>query len=276
MSNHKEFSFEQHHTRFFGQQWQPKAPRAVVILVHGLGEHSGRYADFVVPKLIGQDLAVITYDNFGHGKTEGKRGHCPSYDALLYILGSIIHKVEDEFPVLPIFLYGHSMGGNLVLNYVLRKDPKLAGVIATSPYLRLAFKPPAWKMGLGKMLLGLLPSLTLSSGLESAAISRIPQEVETYEQDPLVHDKVSPMFSFPIMDAGEWAIANASELLLPTLLLHGTGDRIIDHKATIQFDEAAPNSELHLFDDGYHELHNDLEQDKAMKTITTWTNNRLK
>ena len=275
MTHHKEFTFTQHHTLFFGQLWQPKEPKAVVVLVHGFGEHSGRYADFVVPKLLAEDLAVVTYDNFGHGKTNGKRGHCPSYDALMYVLGSVIHKAQDEHTGLPIFLYGHSMGGNLVLNYALRKDPKLAGIVATSPYLRLAFKPPAWKMSLGKIMLNLLPSITLPSGLDPAGISRIPEEVTKYKQDTLVHDKVSPMFSFPIMDAGEWAIANASELLLPTLLLHGTGDKIIDHKATVQFHEAAPKSELHLFEDGYHELHNDVEQNKAMKTITTWITSRL-
>ena len=276
MSTHKEFTFDHHHTRFFGQQWQPKEPKAVVILVHGFGEHSGRYADFVVPKLLTADLAVVSYDNFGHGKTEGKRGHCPSYDALMYVLARVLHLAEDAFPGLPLFLYGHSMGGNLVLNYALRKEPQIAGVIATSPYLRLGFKPPGWKMRLGKLMLNLLPSITLPSGLEETAISRIPEEVEKYKKDPLVHDRVSPMFSLPIMQAGEWAIAHASELLLPTLLLHGTDDRLIDHKATVQFDKHAPQTTLHLFDSGYHELHNDLERETAMKTITDWTTNRLK
>ena len=249
---------------------QPDMVLGVLVLVHGFGEHSGRYLHTVIPRLVSASFAVITYDNVGHGKSSGKRGHCPSYNALLDILGRVVAKAQEIYPNAPLFLYGHSMGGNLVLNYALRRDTKIAGVVATSPYLRLAFQPPKWKMVLGKLMLKIMPSLTLPSGLDPNGISRIPEEVVKYKNDPLVHDKVSPMFSFPVMDAGEWGIANASQLAVDTLLLHGTADPIIDYTATQEFHQNSNKTTLKLFEGGFHELHNDLCSEEMLDEIVGW------
>ena len=254
---------------------QPGIPKGTVVLVHGFGEHSGRYLSEVVPQLLKTKLAVIGYDNIGHGKSGGKQGHCPNYEALMYILHQAILKGRSIYPDKPIFLYGHSMGGNLVLNYVLRSRVGIQGVVATSPYLRLAFKPPKWKMLLGKFMLGLFPGITLSSGLDPSAISRLPEEVDRYIADPLVHDRVSPMFSFPIMEAGEWAIDHAHLLKTEALLLHGTGDRIIDFKGTESFHGKASVTTLKLIDGAYHELHNDTCRDEVLLSITAWLKTRV-
>jgi len=267
---HNTFEITAYHTKIFGQIWKPKQPKGIVVLVHGMGEHSGRYVKNVVPMLLKTNVVVIGYDTIGHGKSGGKRGHCPSYIALLDILDAILSVGTERFPGYPLFLYGHSMGGNVVLNYVLRKKNKIRAIIATSPYLRLAFSPPLWKMKLGKLLLHTAPSLTLASGLNVQGISRDLDEVQRYIEDPLIHDKVSPMFTFPVMDAGIWVIENAAKLELPALLLHGTGDSIIDHKATLEFSENAPNSTLQLFDGGFHELHHDLCADEVLQTIHNW------
>lgn len=270
-----EFKFHTHGCEVYGFHSQPKKINAVVVLVHGFGEHSGRYIENVIPMLLASNLAVITYDNVGHGKSSGKRGHCSSYNSLLDILGDIIEKAEKLAPNLPVFLYGHSMGGNLVLNYVLRRDEKLAGIVATSPYLRLAFQPPKWKMAMGKLMLKMNPSITLPSGLDPKGISRIPEEVQKYKNDPLVHDKVSPMFSFPVMDAGEWAIQNANTLKVNTLLLHGTADPIIDHNGTKKFHQNSNKTTLELFEGGYHELHYDLCSTEMLATIQDWIKQEL-
>ncbi|MGB5820534.1 MAG: lysophospholipase [Saonia sp.] len=266
----EEFNFQFNTVRIYGEVARPDEIRGVVVLVHGFGEHLGRYHKTIVPLLVATSMAVVAYDNVGHGKSGGKRGHCPSYEALLDILEMTISKARSLFPDMPLFLYGHSMGGNLVLNYALRRETPLHGIIATSPYLRLAFEPPQWKMALGKLMMHIMPSITLPSGLDPKGISRIPEETLTYTTDPLVHDKVSPMFSFPIMAAGEWAISNADKLGVNTLLLHGTADPIIDHTATIAFHEASENTTLQLFEGGYHELHHDLCRDKMMIAIQTW------
>jgi len=214
-------------------------------------------------------------DNIGHGNSSGKRGHCPSYAALLDGLEETVRKAKIAYPETPIFLYGHSMGGNLVLNYALKRHDDFKGIVATSPYLRLAFQPPNWKMNLGKLMLGLLPSITMPSGLDPKGISRIDEEVEKYQNDPLIFDAISPMYSFPIMEAGEWAIENADKLRSKTLLLHGTGDLIIDYKATEAFHQKASTTRLKLFEEAYHELHYDSCREEMLETIQNWLRQQL-
>jgi len=272
---HNSFYFNINNTKLFGQYWQPETVKAVIVLVHGMGEHACRYVDFVIPKLLEHDFAVVAYDNFGHGKSDGKRGHCPGYEALIDVVDLAINKSESLFPNLPKYLYGHSMGGNLVINYVLRRQHGIKGMIATSPFLRLAFKPPKWKLALGKIMFRIWPSITLPSELEVEAISRSRTEVARYSKDPLVHDKVSPMFTFPIMEAGEWAIKQADRLNIPALVLHGTGDRIIDYRASKEFVEQSKKAELKLFEDGYHELHHDICKEEFIQTVLDWLNTSI-
>jgi len=264
------FTFNLYDTEFFGQYWEPQVVDAVIVLVHGMGEHSSRFEESVIPHLNKNNFAVVSFDQFGHGKTIGKRGHCPSYEALLESIDSAIEKANILFPEKPIYLYGHSLGGNLVINYALKRNHNIKGVIATSPFLRLAFNPPKWKVAFGKLLLNIWPSLTMPSELEVDAISRDKNEVKKYLDDSLVHDKVSPMYVFPVIDAGEWAIENANKLEVPMLIIHGTGDRITDYKGSQAFCENTKNASLKLFEDGYHELHHDLCKEEFIETILNW------
>lgn len=263
-------NFKVQNTDLVAYHWEVTNPKAVIVLVHGMGEHALRYDRFVIPELLKNNFAVVAYDNFGHGKTKGKRGHCPSYKALMESVEATINKADTLYPDMPKLLYGHSMGGNLVINYTLRQQVNLQGVIATSPFLRLAFQPPKWKLALGKAMLNIWPSLTLPSQLEADAISRDPKEVQRYTEDPLVHDKVSPMYTFPIMAAGEWAMTHASELKTPMLVLHGTGDRIIDYRASKAFANTTDKAEFKSFKDGYHELHHDLCKEEFMQLVLEW------
>ena len=272
------FHFSVSNTLFFAQYWQPKkAPKAVIILVHGMGEHIGRYEKSVIPHLVKNGYAVVGYDQFGHGKTKGKRGHNPNFDAVLTCVTKVIIKSKKLFNNLPLFLYGHSMGGNVVLNYVLRRKHPFKGVIATSPFLRLAFQPPALKLTVGKLLHKIAPSLTMSNELNPNDISRISEEVLAYINDPLVHDKISPNYSIKFIETGQWALENAQNVNISTLLLHGTGDKIIDYKATKEFaDKSNGLTTLKLFEGAYHELHNDLCRDDMLNTVTNWLNSQLK
>ena len=270
-----EFEFDAFGATIFYRVRKPDECQGVVVLVHGFGEHSGRYLEHVIPMLLETNMAVVSYDNIGHGKSGGKRGHCPNYGALLDILNVVTVRAAEKFPDLPLFLYGHSMGGNLVLNYALRHKTQVAGIVATSPYLRLAFQPPKWKMAVGRLLLKVWPSLTMRSGLDPSGISRVREEVEKYKADPLVHDKVSPMYSFPVMSAGAWAIAHAERLAVKTLLLHGMADPIIDSKGTEEFHQKSNKTELKLFEGGYHELHHDECREEMLQIVQNWLKEQL-
>ncbi len=272
---HTEFTFNIYKTDFFGQYWQPKNAKAVVVLVHGMGEHSTRYTTSVVPKLVENDFSVVAFDHFGHGKTKGKRGHNPSFEAILDSISQVINKAKDLHSELPVFLYGHSMGGNAVINYTLRKNHNLKAIIATSPMLKLAFTPPAWKLTAGKIMQKIAPSITLPSELDASGISRVKEEVNLYLNDSLVHNKVSPNFSISFFNAADWAIENASKLETPMYLLHGTDDKIIDYKGTEAFAKNSTNATLKLYKGGYHELHNDLCKEEMLDDVVKWLNSKL-
>jgi alpha-beta hydrolase superfamily lysophospholipase len=261
----------------FAQSWEPdETPRAVVCLVHGLGEHSGRYAH--VGKAVVEAGFVLTgFDVRGHGKSGGPRGHTPSYDALMDDIDLFIHLVADRYPGLPRFLYGHSMGGNFVINFALRCRPELVGVIATGPWLKLAFQPASSKVALGKIMNNILPRFSQASGLDTWALSHDPEVVNAYENDPLVHDKISARLFLNVFESGLWALDHAAEIPLPLLLMHGGADRITSLEASRQFAASAGDKvTLRIWDGLYHEIHNEPEQGEVFTFMIDWMNTQLK
>ena len=271
---HDQFNFNIYKTKLFGQYWKAKETKAVVVLVHGMGEHSTRYVH-VARKLTDNNYSVVAFDHFGHGKTEGKRGHNPSFEAVLESVAKTIEKAKELFPEKPVFLYGHSMGGNVVTNYVLRKKHNLRGTIATSPFLKLAFEPPKIKLAFGKIIQKIAPSITMGNELDANDISRDQNEVDKYVNDPLVHDKISPNFSLTFIDTGKWAIENANKLNSPMYLLHGTDDKIIDYKGTQEFANNSEKATLKLYEGGYHELQNDLCKKEMLQDVVNWLNSQM-
>jgi alpha-beta hydrolase superfamily lysophospholipase len=247
----------------------------VVCLVHGLGEHSGRYVH-VVGSLIQAGYTLISFDIRGHGKSEGQRGHIPSYDALMKDVSSLLEVVNEQFPQLPFFLYGHSLGGNLVLNYVLRCQSHLKGVIVTAPWLRLAFEPPAFKIALGKITNYIWPSFSQKNGLDTKALSHVPEVVYAYENDPLVHDRISARMFISIYQAGYWALEHASEFSLPLLLVHGGDDKIISVEASREFaGKITENGTFKIWDNLYHEIHNEPEKEEVFKFLIDWLDKKV-
>ncbi len=260
-----------------GQYYEPKNIQAVVILIHGMGEYARRYERTVVPALLQASIAVISYDQFGHGHSQGKKGHHPGYEYLLDSIDHMISKAVFLFPSKPIFLYGHSMGGNVVINFTLRRKHHLKGAIVTSPFLRLAFNPPGWKMFFGKLIGRIYPSLTMPNELDLQHLSKDQHEIDTYKNDPLIHDRVSTGYSLEFMKKGEWAINHASSLKTPMLLIHGVKDQITSHKASKEF--AAHSNGMATFfpvENGFHELHHDLEKTIVLDQICQWIKEQMK
>ncbi len=269
---HDEFKFKTFDgLQLFGQSWQPESqPQAVICLVHGLGEHSGRYTH-VAAQITQAGYTLISFDLRGHGKSEGPRGHTSSYEALMKDISSFLEVENKQFPELSLFLYGHSLGGNLVLNYVIRRHPKLKGVIATGPWLRLAFEPPRFKIILAQITNYIWSSFSQKSGLDTKAISRDPEVVYAYENDPLGHDHVSARMFIGIYQSGYWALEHASEFSLPLLLMHGGDDKIISVKASHEFaGKITENCTLKIWDGLYHEIHNEPEKKEVLKFLVDW------
>jgi alpha-beta hydrolase superfamily lysophospholipase len=263
---------------WFARAWMPEqTPWAMVGLVHGLGDHSGRYAG-VAQALVGAGIGVVGYDQRGHGLTGGP---LPTFEVLLSDIDRMIAAMEALNDA-PKFLYGASLGGGLVLNYALHcqsqyvshsrhQKSRLQGAIASSPLLTPAFKPPAWKLMLARWLRNLWPSFTLASGIDPNDLSRDPLAVEQYRNDPQVHHRISAALGFSMLQAGQWALEHASELQCPVLLMHGTKDRITSHEASREFAaKAGANCTLKIWDGFFHDLHFEPERDQVLRFVVDW------
>lgn len=244
--------------------------KAVIALIHGMGEHSLRYVH-VAKFFADHGIATMGIDLRGHGKSDGKRGHTPNYEALMNDIDSFLKKVKQEFSELPLIIYGHSMGGNLTLNYLIRRQPELSAAIVTSPYLKLAFEPPKWKVVLGKLSADLVPTLSQPTGLETAAISRDKKVVKAYEVDELVHDKITSAFFVNVHFAGPYAIENAAKIKTSLLVMHGLEDRLTSPDGTKEFMQNADSNVTVKYWPGlYHEIHNEPEQLDVFQMELNW------
>ena len=252
----------------------PEAPAAVVLLVHGLGEHSGRYAGWA-SRFNERGVAVCAFDLPGHGRSEGRRGVIPFPDKVYDTIDTVIGSIASEYPGVPLFLYGHSLGGIIVLNYLVRRKPAITGAIVTSPWILLTETPPKAKVLLASVAKRLMPGMAQASGLKTEYLSRDPEVVALYRNDPLVHGQISAGLYGWITDAGTETLARAAEINVPLLLAHGRNDMIISPASSVQVAEAAPRATLKLWDGGYHELHNDLLKEEHFEFIIGWINTLL-
>ena len=249
-------------------RWDPAvSARGTVCLGHGHGEHAGRYYH-VAQAFVDAGFVFLAFDWRGHGRSEGKRGHAPSLASMLDDYGRLLALAS----VRPRFAYGHSLGGLLVLVRALAEPAGISGVIATGPWIRLAFPAPRSKVWMGRALKGILPAMTVSTGLEQAALSRYAEVVAAYASDPLVHDRLSFRLGIEILDEGQRLLAQADRVHLPLLLMHGEADRIMDPAATREFSERAgsPDKTLRLWPGMFHEIHNEPGWEKVVEASTGW------
>lgn len=245
-------------------------PKAIICMIHGHGEHIERY-EHLAKALNNANYSFIGFDHRGHGQSEGVRGHTPSYETLLDDIDTFLAKIAEDYPDLPRILYGHSMGGNLVLNYILRRNPAIKGVIATGPWIKLAFEPPTIQVFLGKMMDKIYPAFIQASGLETSNLSHDPEVVRAYEEDSFVHNKISARLFVGMYESGLWALDHAAEFSLPLLLMHGGADKITSAEASREFAaKAGDGVTLKIWDNLYHEIHNEPEQADVFKTIIDW------
>ena len=275
---HYEMTWKAHdNLDIFAQAWEPVTaqPKAVACLVHGLGEHTSRYAH--VAEAFGrQGIVLFGADLRGHGRSGGARGHISSIDDFMKDIDASLVQARQRYPDLPIILYGHSLGGIQVLYYGLTRKPDIKGVIATSSGLHTALEKQHLKIMMAKVLGALMPNTPIASGLDPTSISRDEKVVQAYINDPLVHDKITLGFGRIMTGITGWVLAHAGEFSLPLLLLHGKADVLAFPSSSTEVAAALKEKcTLVLWDDAYHELHNEPEKEEVFKTMTQWMDARL-
>lgn len=243
--------------------------KAVIVMVHGIGEHIHRY-DHWAAMFNTEGIGFAGVDLPGHGLSDGKRGDIKSYNLLGEMIDILIESCKKTFTGCPIYVYGHSLGGGIVLDYLLRRNPKIKGAIITSPYLRLAFEPPRIKIVLASVMKHLLPGLIQPTGLNADQLSHDKTVVEKYKNDPLVHDKISVRLFSESAEAANYSLIHASELMVPTLMLHGSNDLILSVEGSREFAGKTKMAELKIWEGGYHELHNEPFKEEVFKYIMNW------
>lgn len=251
-------------------------PKGIILLIHGLGEHSSRY-QHVAAFFTHYGFAILTCDRSGHGKSSGKRGHIAKYSEVYDDIVKLHSEATRRHPNIPVFLYGHSMGGGIVIDYLLnKKHTGLKGVIATSPLLEPAFKPPAFLLFLGKLIRPIYPKFTQDNQLDANLISRDKLVVDAYVNDPLNHGKVTSETAIGMLKSGKNSLKTVDKVNLPLLLIHGSKDGITSSAATQKFAQKATGDiTLKIWEGGYHELHNEPEKLEVLDYIYQWILQKL-
>lgn len=257
-----------------GRAWCADRPLALVAVVHGLGEHSGRYAALAAD-LVSAGCTVVSLDLPGHGETPGPRGDIPGWVALrdraIHAMFNAGAGLPGEPERTPRVLLGHSMGGLLALDFALAHPETLTAVIASAPAFRGTI-PPWWKLALANVARVATPTAGFPHGLDESGMSRDPEVLKLRQTDPLMHGKISPRLYFDFEEARQRVNRDARRLAVPALLLHGAADRVTDPRGTLAFVGAAPHDKARLFTyrDAYHEIFNDLSRDQVIKDLTGW------
>lgn len=250
--------------------WNTERPKGLIVINHGFGEHINRYnhvADFFNQ----HGYAVAGYDMRGHGKSEGKRGHSPNYETYLNDIQIVINEAQKNYPALPVILWGHSMGGNLVASYLLQRNPPIKAVVLTGPWILPALPPKPILLFLGKMMRNIAPSFTQNVGIKPEDISRDTSVVQAYKNDPLVHSKMTASAGMSVVEAGEALNVFSGDIKIPLLVMHGDQDKLTSSEASKAFASRITGPVTFKMWHGlYHELHNDPEKEEVLEYAFQW------
>lgn len=255
--------------KIYAALWPVSQPKAVVALLHGLGEHCRRY-DHVGAFFQANGIAMLACDHEGFGRSGGKRGFAKSFNTYYQEAGRLLVECEKQYPDIPVFFYGHSMGGNILLNYILRRHPVLAGAIVSAPHIGLAFEPSAIAVAAGKLMRGIWPSFTQKNQLNTHHLCRDKAVVSAYEADPLVHDALSAAVGIDMLEAANFLNTYAGKVSTPLLLMHGTEDQITSEAASRAFAERVEGATFKAWPGLFHELHNEPEKEEVLEYVLAW------
>jgi alpha-beta hydrolase superfamily lysophospholipase len=265
--------------KIFYRQYQAESERARMVISHGLGEHSGRYAN-VIERVLPKGISVWAPDHRGHGQSGGQRGHVLNFVQYLTDLREILNLVKKDSPTeTPCFLLGHSMGGLIALYFAQRYPGMIDALVASSPCLGMVIEVPAVKKILGSFMSYVWPGLSMGNELDAAKISRDQNVVGAYENDPLVHDRVSARFFTELMAAMQSVNHQAADLQVPILMQVAGEDHLVNAGSSKHFFNSlkVDDRTLLVYDDLYHEIYNAPagEKERVLDDLVAWLDKRI-
>ncbi|MCQ9207243.1 MAG: lysophospholipase [Omnitrophica bacterium] len=265
--------------RLFEKFERPKGnARALIVIVHGYGEHSGRYGH-VVRRLVNAGYAVYVFDLRGHGRSSGARVFVRSFNEYLSDLEAYLTRVGEREPGRPLFILGHSLGGAIATLFAIDKKPDISGLILSGPLLKLPGNISPLFIRLASLIGCILPKLPIGNKVLASLLSHDSKVVENYEKDPLTHHGGIPAGSARAINCALKRIQNGmAGISLPLLIMHGTDDRLADVKGSKELYRCARSTDktLRLYDGFYHEILNELGKEKPINEIITWLNKRTR
>ncbi len=254
--------------------WLPKKSSALVLIVHGIGEHAARYGK-VAAALNEGGFAVYSFDLRGHGESSGKRGHIGSFKTTIEDIDALICRARETIGDIPLFIYGHSLGGGIALSKMMNSKSVTKGFVITSPWLELVDKKPAALISVSRILNSVFPSFTLPTKLDASLLSSDKQVVDSYKNDPLVHGMISTATAIDAIDSAE-QVLDSDGITFPLFLAHGKNDGIVSIEGSRKLGGIAGNKGIYLEMEGSHELHNEpCCFAPLMKGIITFINSNL-
>lgn len=248
--------------------WLPERPRAAVLIVHGYGEHSGRY-EHVGRWLAERGLAAHAYDHLGHGRSSGVRCHVRRFDDYLDDLARVLDRIRQEAPELPLVLLGHSMGGLVVAKFARERRPDVAGVALSGPALGLAGAVRR-RLWLTRVLRLFAPRMALDAGLDPKGLCTDPRVVEAYLADPLVERRMTVSLAAELMKAVSRTGPGGADVALPLLVLHGDDDPICGPAFAERFASAAPHGRFVRYPGLRHEILNEPSWERVLENLLAW------
>lgn len=265
--------------RLFLRRREAAGTRSEIILLHGFGEHSGRY-EALIDHVVERGYSVTSYDQRGHGRSEGLPGHIEHFSEYEADLGEVVSLTKSRYNPARLFLIGHSMGGLVTLRYLAQLSAEsqrgISGGVLSAPLIALAVKAPAFKVFIARLCARIAPRIRMNNEINPIVLSRDSEVGRVYAVDPLVHHLISPRWFEEATAAMNEMSESGGKIKLPLLVMHGTADKLASVEATQSLFEriCSEDKELVLYPGFYHELFNEPEKQEIYSKVTEWLNAR--